>query len=96
MILNVIIFKNKRIDAFTVPQFDDHEPEKSALQLARSLKLNEGKPEINTFKYLEMYYFGTFDDQTGKLELLSEPKLLLDCTKFFKQEDVVDVKEGKD
>lgn len=95
MILNVIIFKNKKIDAFTVPQFDDHEPEKSALQLARSLKLNEGKSEINTFKNLEMYYFGTFDDNTGKLDLLSEPKLLLDCSKFFKQEEIIDEKVAK-
>ena len=93
MILNVLIFKNKKIDCFTTPQFDDHEPEKAALQLARSLKLNEGKEEISHFKNLDLYFFGTFDDSTGKLVLLDEPKLLLDCSKFFKVEDLVDEKK---
>lgn len=93
MILNVLIFRNKKIECFTTPQFDDHEPEKAALQLARSLKLNEGKDEINQFKNLELYFFGTFDDSTGKLILLDEPKLLLDCSKFFKKEEIVDEKE---
>ena len=92
MILNVLIFKNKKIECFTTPQFDDHEPEKAALQLARSLKLNEGKKEIEIYKNLVLYYFGTFDDSTGKLDLLDEPKLLLDCTKFFPKEDVLDEK----
>ena len=89
MILNIILFKNVKIDCFTTPQFTDIDAEKAALQLARSLKLNEGKEEINKFKHLEMYYFGTFEDSTGKIELLSEPKRLLDCTKFFKGEEVV-------
>lgn len=90
MILNVLIFRNKKIECYTTPQFDDHEPEKAALQLARSLKLNAGKAEIEQFKNLELYDFGTFDDSTGELKLLDEPKLLLDCSKFFKAEEVVD------
>ena len=90
MILNVLIFRNKKIECYTTPQFDDHEPEKAALQLARSLKLNVGKAEIEQFKNLELYDFGTFDDSTGKLDLLDEPRLLLDCSKFFKKEEIVD------
>lgn len=89
MILNIILFKNVKIDCFTQPQFTDIVPETAAIELARSLKLNEGKDEIKKFKNLKMYTFGTFDDSTGNFVLLEEPKELLDCTKFFKKGAVV-------
>ena len=91
MILNVILFKNKKIDCFTAPQFDDHEPEKAAIQLARAIKLNPEDPKAQSYKNLEMYVFGTFDDSTGEIKLLDSPKLLLDCSKLFPvKEEVVD------
>lgn len=90
MILNIIMFKNKKIDCFTTPQFDDHEPEKSAIQLARSIKLNPDDPKAIPFKNLAMYFFGTFDDSTGEIVLLDSPKLLLDCSKLFKKKEDVE------
>lgn len=79
MLLNVIMFKNKKVNAFTTPQFIDIEPEKAAIQLSRSLQLND-KPEIDaTYKNLAMFFMGTFDDSTGKFDLERRPKFLLDC-----------------
>lgn len=79
MILNIIVFKNKRVEAFTNPQFLDIEPEKAAVQLARSLKLNQGKKE---YLDLDMYFLGTFDDETGVITQVP-PHLLLECSTCF-------------
>ena len=93
MILNIIVFKNKKIGAFSNPQFLDIEPVKAAVQLSRSLKLNQGKKE---FMDLDMYFLGTFDDETGVITQV-EPVFLLDCSTCF---TVVtpknEVKEGGD
>ena len=78
MKLNIIIFKNKKIDAFTQPQFIDIEPEKAALELSRSLTLNEKKEIDDNYKNLDMYVIGIFDDETGIISQ-EEPRKLLDC-----------------
>lgn len=64
MILDVIIFKNERVHAFTNPQFIDTEPEKAALQLKRSMIANPEKAA--PYQNLTMWYFGTFNDETGE------------------------------
>lgn len=76
MILNIIVFKNVKIGAFTTPNFIDLEPEKAAVQLQRAITLNAYKPEyVNQYKNLEMFFLGTFDDETGKVQI-GEPKFL--------------------
>lgn len=80
MILNVIAFKNGKINAFTTPQFIDIEPVKAATQLKRSI-LNAGEKDydkIGVYRDLDMYNLGTFDDELGKFNLI-EPELLLNC-----------------
>lgn len=84
MKLNILIFKNKRLDCFTQPNFDDHEPEVAAIQLSRSLIANKDKEDvIKPYRFLDMYVLGIFDDQSGQFELLKEPRLLLDCSKVL-------------
>ena len=93
MILNIIIFKNKVIDAFTTPVYDDHNPSDAAIQLKRSLKNAKAsedsklKESIVPYRFLDMYHFGTFDDSTGKFELKKAPVKLLDCTEVLGLED---------
>lgn len=77
MILNVICFKNMKVDAFTNPQFLDIEPKKAAVQLIRSMKVNPEK--AHPYQNLVMYFIGTFDDESGKFDLLDEPEMLVDC-----------------
>lgn len=90
MILNIIMFKNKRINAFTNPNFTDIEPKKAAIQLARSLQLNEDPKIKETYQNLDMYVCGQFDDETGVITQ-TEPLKLLDCTEVLK-----DVRQEKD
>lgn len=74
-----VMFRNRKIGAFTTPQFIDIEPEKAAVQLSRSLQINE-KPDIDkTYQDLVMFYLGSFDDESGELVCLDEPRQLLVC-----------------
>lgn len=76
MKLNVIIFKNLKINAFTTPNFTDVDPEIAATQLQRAITMNfENKQYIDPYKNLDMYTIGVFDDETGKLEQI-EPRFL--------------------
>lgn len=92
MNLNIIIFKNKKVDCFTQPQFTDIEPEKAAIQLARSLKINEDIKIDGQYQNLVMYVVGVFDDLTGVITTI-KPKKLLDCGKVIASRNA---EEGKD
>ena len=93
MILNIIIFKNKVIDTFATPVYDDHNPLDAAEQLSRSLLNARATEDVKLkeaclpYRYVDMYHFGTFDDSTGKFNLKDEPVKLLDCTKVLGLED---------
>ena len=93
MILHIIIFKNKVIDTFTTPVYDDHNPLDAATQLSRTLRNAKAskdeklKEAIIAYRFLDMYDFGTFDDSTGEFKLKKAPVKLLDCTKVLGLED---------
>lgn len=82
MILNIIAFKNEKIEAFTNPHYIDVEPEKAAVQLARSMKVEPDK--ATPYQNLTMWFLGTFDDETGSFDV-GEPEMLLDCRKVWKE-----------
>ena len=84
MKLNVFIFQNVILNCFTTPTFDDHDPEVAAIQLKRSLIVEKDITKVDPYKNLRMYHLGTFDDDTGKLDVFPEPVLLLDCTEVVK------------
>ena len=90
MILNVMIFKNLEIDCFTTPQFDDHQPENAAIQLARALKIEKDWSKVAPYRNLQLYVIGEFDDSTG-IFTSCDPRLLVDCSKIVKgREDYVE------
>lgn len=102
MILNIIMFKNLKIGAFTNPNFTDLEPEKAAKGLERALIANfdEDIKLVKSYENLDMYFVGTFDDETGIISNC-EPKFLfsprevilaLQASKLQKEE----VKEATD
>lgn len=86
MILNILIFKNLEIDAFTTPQFDDHEPEVAAVQLARALKIEKDWKKVAPYRALQLYVVGKFDDSTGIITV-EKPRMLVDCSSIVKERD---------
>lgn len=105
MKLNVLIFKNIKIDAFTTPNFSDLDPEVAAVQLQRALVLNQNKKEyIDPYRNLDMYCIGSFDDVSGKFEI-TEPRLLcspreiilsLEAEQVKKMQAIIEEKKKKE
>lgn len=82
MKLNIIMFMNVVIGAFTTPNFTDVEPDKAAKGLERAIIANFKNDKarlVKSYENLEMYFIGTFDDETGKIEQLQSPVHLLSC-----------------
>lgn len=77
MLLNIIVFKNVKINAFTNPNYTDVEPEKAAKGLERAIIANfeSDAKLVKSYENLDMYYIGTFDDETGVI-VYHEPKFL--------------------
>ena len=78
MILGVFAYRNKAIQAYAQPIYDDRSKEVVAESVSRSLVLADAKAKEN-IKSCDFYYFGTFDDKTGKYDLLDQPELLVNC-----------------
>lgn len=96
MKLNILMFYNKKIECFTQPVFDDHEVDVVAQQLSRSLIIEKDFTKVIPYKNLKLYHLGKFDDQTGKIDLLEKPELILDCSKIVeKRPDYVESSEIK-
>lgn len=75
MKLEIICYKNVKINAFTNPIYVDITPQNYAIQVARALKTSEDVKLLGSYTNLEMYYLGTFDDESGVL-VPSEPDML--------------------
>lgn len=78
MKLNIMIMKDKRLGAFCPPQFTDKAVEVEKTNLGRALAIAT-KEKAHQYKGKELYCLGTFDDETGKMDLLAEPEFVLDC-----------------
>lgn len=78
-----VMFRNRKIGAFTTPQFIDQEPEVAAVQLSRALQMDEKGEHDKVYHDLVMFHLGEFDDSTGELITLEEPRALLDCAKVI-------------
>lgn len=78
MKLFMLMHFNKKINCFSQPIFIDIEPEKVAIQEARTLKVSD-IDKIIPYKNLDLYYIGDFDDETGDIIPLKKKKFLLDA-----------------
>lgn len=66
MRLNILMFKNVKINAYTTPNFVDIDPEKAAEQLKRSIIINaDNEKLLEPYVNLDMYYVAQFDDIEG-------------------------------
>ena len=83
MILEILCYRNKGIGAYTQPWHSQSSLDNEVEGLTRSLFMSsEARTKL---KKMVLYHLGTFDDKTGKYDLLSEPELLLDCDDVIAQ-----------
>ena len=85
MILNILMFKNRKINAFTTPNFTDLEPEKAAKGLERSLIANADDVKLlKSYENLDLFFVGTFDDEIGVITPV-RPEFLLSPAEIILQ-----------
>lgn len=84
MILDIYAFRNKKLKCYANPYFSQDKKENVETNMSRSLL--SGGPEMRLkYKNLSLYYFGKFDDDSGKYDLLETPELILDCDDLIAQ-----------
>lgn len=76
MILDIIAYRNKVLKCYANPIFTQEKLEVMEQNMTRALIMNPGKKE--QFAHTALYHFGTFNDETGKYDLLKEPELIYD------------------
>lgn len=94
MLLNIICFKNKLINAATTPTYVDIDAEKCAVQLGRSIMLDKDGTTSKTYTGLVMYKIGEFDDVAMTITPCT-PVQLLDCDEVLAQRKV-EKEDGND
>lgn len=83
--MNVFCYKNKLGDFWYQPQFMPDAPESMKKTISRMVIMDPVKFKSNHLDEVDLYFLGTFDDETGKFSLLDSPKFLVDCRSVFTQ-----------
>lgn len=78
MILDVLSFRDKKITCWSNPFFTQDKVENIATSLQRTIILG-GEEVKKKYEKKALYRFGTFDDVSGKYDLLESPELIVDC-----------------
>lgn len=81
MILTIIGYKNKKINAFTNPVYIDVDVKNYATQIGRALKTTEDLILLKNYQNLEMYCLGEFDDETGVISNNDKLEFIVDISK---------------
>lgn len=84
MKMTVIAFKDKQLDRFTSPGFDDHGDTEVIKELVRTqiIKLDPVKRKVYEGKNLVV--LGTYDNETGLIEC-HDPEFLLNCDEVISE-----------
>lgn len=86
--------RDKKLGAYQFPEYKVEDPEHVAEGTARALKVvpldNIEKARLND---QALYYLGSFDDISGKFDLLAEPEKLIDYEDYLPRKD--EVKDGQ-
>lgn len=77
MILDILCYRNKAMKCYANPIYSQEKLENLEVNVSRSIIAGGPEARLKS-KNLALYHFGTFDDETGKFDLLKEPELLFD------------------
>lgn len=72
-----------KADFYNHPMVSEIEPEAFAVNITRSIKLCKDAKQLSAIADCKLLFLGTFDDESGKFEILDEPKLLVECDKLI-------------
>ena len=87
MKLNILVYKNLTLGATSNPRYESEEPEKVAEMTRRSVIMSEPE-KIAHLVNTELYFLGTYDDETMSFEIESSPRLLIDFNKILDERKI--------
>lgn len=85
----VIVLRDKKLGAFGDPVFKVEDVEHIVELVSRSLKDIESGQRAKAADQA-LYYLGTYDDISGKFDLLDQPEKLLDYEDFIPRLELAD------
>lgn len=74
---------DEKAEFFNHPMVSEVEPEAFAVNITRSIKLCRDPKQLSAIADCKLLLLGTFDDETGKFDILEEPKMLVECDKLI-------------
>lgn len=84
MIVNIYTFRDIQVPVFQKPFYDTNEPLKVQVMTGRRISISSAEEvEKNHLADLELYYLGTYDDETGVI--VSKPQFLLRCSDYIRK-----------
>lgn len=90
----VYIWRDKKLGVYGNPQFTTEDKEHVAVGTARGLAGITDAMKKAQAKDSALYYVGTFDDITGKFDLLPELEKILDAEDYIKSDAEIENKEN--
>lgn len=70
---------DEKADFYNHPMISEIEPDAFKANVERSIVLCRDAAKLSAIADCKLLYLGTFDDVSGKFEILEEPQKLLDC-----------------
>lgn len=74
---------DKEAQFFNHVQMSEIEPKEFAENIRRSIVLSRDPNAIRAVANCKLVELGTFDDETGKFDILKKPVEIFDCQKFI-------------
>lgn len=91
MIMYIYSYKNKFLGAFSQPFYVEVGPENYGSSMKRSILTTDDTSKLNKISGTQLYYLGTFDDESCKFDLLGDAKILFDCDDVIAQKKLIEV-----
>ena len=74
---------DEKADFFNHPMVSEIEPKSFATNIVRSIKLCRDPKQLSAIADCKLLYLGTFDDESGKFEILPDYEMLVECDKLI-------------
>lgn len=84
MIKYIYAFKDLLLDAYSVPRFEEKDPQQYATGLYRAIIKGFSNDQLAQFADQELFCLGSYNDDNASFELLPEPRSILECNDVIK------------
>lgn len=74
---------DKEAQFFNHVQMSEIDPKEFAENIRRSIVLSRDPNAVRAVANCHLVNLGTFDDETGKFDILKKPVVIFDCQKFI-------------